>query len=142
MQERLVCYGARSLGTIVRAVGFESENELHQRIKDWLLFLTINRHIQIAGFSIHSLGDLGIPPVDVQLTLEKLIVGPKRNDDLATISCRGTAFRVLAAIDRKLAAKFIDSAACNEYVEAMHRWIDKESDDPTLHADLRWLRPG
>ena len=98
VQERLVSYGARSLGTIVHAIGFESDDKLHKRIKDWLIRLTTNRHIQIAGFAIHSLRDLGIPPLDVQQKLEGLIVGPKRSDDLPTISCRGTAFRVLVAI--------------------------------------------
>ncbi|WP_168564973.1 hypothetical protein [Crateriforma spongiae] len=139
-QERLVAYGARSLGTIVHAFGFDSADDLHKRTADWLIRLTSNRHLQIAGFAIHALGDLGIPPHAVQQRLEDLIVGPKRKDDLPVITCRGTAFRILATLDRSLATRYTDTPAAREYLAAIDHWLAAGSEDPKLHDDLKWLR--
>lgn len=135
-----MAYGARSLGTIVHAIGFDNEDDLHKRISDWLIRLTSNRHLQIAGFAIHALGDLGFPPHAVQQKPEELIAGPKRMDDLSTITCRGTAFRILAALDRSIATQYIDTSAAREYLAALDHWLAAGSDDPKLHDDLRWLR--
>ncbi|MEM9646746.1 MAG: hypothetical protein AAF989_17270, partial [Planctomycetota bacterium] len=62
--------------------------------------------------------------------------------------CRGVAFRVLAKTDRELAGRFLDSPACDEYVQAIDRWISRYRGDfpdnlrrrRELEEESRWLR--
>jgi len=123
IEQNLVGCGARSLGTIVNAVGFNNADELHAEILNWLLQLTSCNHVQIAAYGIYGIGDLGIPPEAIRHRLEELIRGERRDDDHDVITCRAIAFRCLATNNRDFAQPFVELPACAEFLSAVDHWL-------------------
>jgi len=144
IEENLVGRGARSLATIVNAVGYDESDSLHRAVVDWLLHLTYNQHIQIAAYGIHAIGDLGIPPEAIRCRLEELIVADRRADDHGVITCRAIAFRSLAGINRALARPYVESPACAEFISAIDHWKSEYPDNirrrDELIDEIAWLR--
>jgi hypothetical protein len=138
-EEMLFAYGARTLGTICNAVGFDAADAIHVAIKDWLIQLAMNGHAEIAGTAIYGLGDLGVPPVEVRDKLEDLVQGERRPDDFDIITCRGTAFRMLAKSDRDTASRYSGFPACDEYLFAVRNWLESRPVDHALLGEIQWL---
>jgi len=148
LEETLVGYGALSLGTITNAYGFNDADALHTDILRWLLALTYSRHVQVAACGIYGLGELHCLPVAAHERLTELVASERRPDDHGIITCRSIAFRVLAKTDRHSAKSFVDSHACEEYLQAIDHWIsDYRRSNPDnlarcneIEQESQWLR--
>lgn len=138
-QQRLLSRGATSMATVVRAVGYDYADAVHAGVLQWIISLTTSRHIQIAGTSIHALATLGFPPQETRTTLEHLIRSDRRSDDYPLITCRGTAFRCLAEINRQFVDPFLDTPACHDHVTLLKCWLEHVPDDANLIEQLNWL---
>tara|TARA_R100000365_G_C2701300_1_gene39720 strand:- start:65 stop:646 length:582 start_codon:yes stop_codon:yes gene_type:complete len=138
-EQRLVSHGAMSLSTIVNASGYDDANALHASILEWLLSLPTCRHIRIAGTSIHALALLGVPPHETRARLEELIGSARRPDDYPLVTCRGTAFRCLAEINREFVEPYVDTPACADHVALLTHWLENAPGNPKLIDELNWL---
>ncbi len=127
------------MATIVNAVGYECADTLHENVLQWIISLSTSRHIGIAGTSIHALSTLGVPPQETRTTLEHLIQSARRADDYALVTCRGTAFRCLAKIDRQFVKPYLDTPACRDHVELLKHWLEADPANAKLTEELNWL---
>jgi hypothetical protein len=143
-EKGLVSTGARSLGMIVYAVGYNDNDMFHREIAEWLLFLTYCEQLEIASSGIHALGDLGVPLDTISSRLRELIEGDRLPDEIGVFTRRAFAFRNLAKIDRELARPFLDSEACREFVSTIHYWSQEFPENISrrneLLCELQWLR--
>ncbi len=133
-------YGALSAASIVNAVGYDDDDTLHRSVVQWIIGLTRNHHIKVAGTSIHAIGIVGIPPSETRKCLEDLIQTDRRPDDFELVTCRGTAFRCLAAIDRQLAFPYLDTPACRDHITLVSHWLDERPNDRQFIDELTWMQ--
>ncbi len=127
------------MARIVNAVGYDGADTVHASVLQWIVSLSTSRYIEIAGTSIHALSTLGVPPEETRTTLEHLIQSERRPDDYPLVTCRGTAFRCLAAIDRQFVAPYLDTPACSDHVALLKHWLENAPDNRKLLKELQWL---
>lgn len=118
---KVVAYGSRSLGTLVRCVGYKPS--FHDSILSWLLDLSDNPLPLLAELAVIGLGDFGVPPDTVRTRLFDIANGPLRYDEPKHATIRSVAFKNLARISRTDAELLRDSPAAMEYLQSVDNWI-------------------
>ena len=115
-EQKLLGYGALSLGACTASARFNPANELHLRIKDWILLTCDSPHRELSGFGLYALGELNCMDEVVLSRLEQRACIESEFASDNQITRRAIAFRVLAKLNRSRAAALIDSPACREYI--------------------------
>ena len=141
-QIALLGLGAMTLGDCIRQIGFDTNSSFHIDAMHFIIELTQCKNTEVAAYAINGLGCLGSAHPDAIGCLKDIALSQKRTDDHGIVTCRAIAFRMLAQIDRSLAAPFRDSLACQEYLNAVDRWLQTESSgvQQQLVEESKWLR--
>ncbi|WP_145384869.1 hypothetical protein [Stieleria neptunia] len=127
--------GMRSVGAVLNAYGYDSSEAMHKQIIDWTLDLSKNADNELRATAIWVLGEIGVPPHVVQERLVDILLGGLLKGDHEIATCRSIAFRMLARIDRESASRYLDSAACKEYITSMEHWLNQNAKRPEGNYD-------
>lgn len=144
-QEALLGCGAMTMGDIVGAMGFDSENALHVSILNWTVKSTASSNSRVAAYSIYGLGNLGVRHPDAIECLARLVTSDRRIDEHECVSLRAIALRIMRRLDCELAATFVDNSAFEEYERAVEYWMNTDAfqnEDTALELqeELDWLK--
>lgn len=144
-EEALLGVGAMTMGNIVGAVGFDSENALHVAILQWIVKSTASANTKVAAHSIYGLGNIGFRhPMAIEC-LSDLVTSYRRTDEHEFVSLRAIALRILRRLDGEVAATFVEVPAFDEYSRALEYWMNttpESSEDLALElrTELDWLK--
>ncbi len=140
----ILFWGCLTAGTILHAVGFDENNDLHQRFAKLLIDMIDAPHLLVAGHSIHALGELrekgsfAIPKLIA--VLEETTLRP---EETQPHTFRSTALRMLLRISPLTAKPYLNTIAGDEYLESLEKWLSQtplESPQSLpLLAERKWL---
>jgi len=130
-EDRLFQGGARGLGTVLNAAGFDDSDRLHRDVLNWIVGVTRIPIAKIRAIGTWGLADIGIPPQAVMDRIIELLDEEPPNDDVHVATCRGTAFRMLVRLDWTVASSFIGHPSCNDHVSALRSWRSAILNNPT-----------
>lgn len=139
----LVGHGALSIGAILNAVGYDDTNSLHHNLVDWLVHLTSVKHIDIAAYGLHGLGEMSLPPARAFDTYHFVIRSGLRSNEHPAVTLRSIAFRMLAKTDKTIAKQYIDHDSCREYLLAVEYWQQgdcSQQSKKSLREESDWIR--
>ncbi|QDU58568.1 hypothetical protein [Aeoliella mucimassa] len=133
-----------TMGDIVGESGFDSADSLHVSILQWIMQTTLCRNINVAGHSIHGLGNLRARLPEAIEHLCGIVNSARRNDEHEHVSLRATALRILRRLDPVIAAEFVGTPAFDEYAHAVEHWLETDASKNTetrleLQNESEWL---
>ena len=128
-QVNLTGLGALSMGTIRGLVPFNQEERLHTAIANWICDGTNAKSLDVSGYCICALGEIGSRFNPIIEKLGNIVVSPLRQKENATITERACALRMLNRLDQSTIHAFKTTDAWKELCKTFEIWLANEPRD-------------
>ena len=140
-QVKLAGLGALSMGTILSLVPFNQEDRLHTSIANWICDGTNANNLDVSGYCICALGEIGSKFNPIVEKLCDIVVSPLREKEKSTITLRACALRILNRLDPSTVHVLRSTDAWNELCKTFEIWLaDEPYDRQSLLNELRQLQ--
>lgn len=140
-QVKLTGLGALSMGTILSLVPFNQEDRLHTSIVNWICDGTNAKNLDVSGYCICALGEIGSRFKPIIEKLRDIVVSPLREKENATMTLRVCALRTLNRLDPSTVHALKTTDAWNELCKTFEVWLLNEPcDRQSLLSEFRQLQ--
>ena len=139
----LVGLGAMAIASTLDDSGIDPLSLGYTKMTNWILSNAQSPNTEVSAYCINSLGEFKNNSWVAVSVLSEVTQSERRADENERITLRGIAFRMLARLAPELAATYIDTEACREYLAAIELWsAESPSSKETLEKEIDWIRAG
>jgi hypothetical protein len=137
----IVGLGAMAISSTLDEAGIDPLSSGYAKMTEWILSNAQSPNTEVSAYCLYSLGQFNNHSYVGVSVLKAVAQSERRADENERITLRGIAFRMLARLAPDLAAPYINSDACQEFLAAIEQWSSESpASKDMLEKEVSWIR--